>query len=93
VSTSGAHGALACAESLRQASSFASRLPSWKNEALSSLSSAAFLIVMPPWIQQHGSPYQAQLVTTAVLSGIAVAGLILGVQAIQRSTGGDGRKV
>lgn len=36
------------------------------------------------WIQQHANSHQSRLAATAVLSGAAVAGAILGYQAIRR---------
>lgn len=39
---------------------------------------------MTSWLQRQASSHNAQLVTTAVLSGAAVAGAILGIQAIRR---------
>ena len=39
---------------------------------------------MSSWIQRQSSSHQAQLAATALLSGLAVAGTIFGVQAIRR---------
>ncbi|RAH84855.1 hypothetical protein BO86DRAFT_453907 [Aspergillus japonicus CBS 114.51] len=39
---------------------------------------------MSSWLQRQGSSHQSQLAATAVLSGAAVAGVILGYQALRR---------
>ena len=39
---------------------------------------------MSSWLQHQASSHQAQIVGTAILSGLAVAGTILGVQAVRR---------
>jgi len=39
---------------------------------------------MSSWFERHASSHQAQLAATAVLSGAAVAGAILGYQSIKR---------
>ena len=40
---------------------------------------------MTEWISRQASSHQAQLVATAVVSGIAVAGTIYGVQAFRKA--------
>ena len=40
---------------------------------------------MTEWISRQASSHQAQLVATAVVSGLAVAGTIYGVQAFRRA--------
>ena len=39
---------------------------------------------MSEWLQRQASSHQAQLVATAVVSGLTVAGTIYGVQAFRR---------
>ena len=39
---------------------------------------------MSAWLERQASSHQVQLAATAVLSGVAVAGLIYGSQAIRR---------
>ncbi|PYH97300.1 hypothetical protein BO71DRAFT_373583 [Aspergillus ellipticus CBS 707.79] len=39
---------------------------------------------MASWLQRHGNSHQSQLAATAVLSGAAVAGALLGYQALRR---------
>lgn len=39
---------------------------------------------MSSWLQRQASSHKAQLVGTALLSGVAVAGAILGIQALRR---------
>lgn len=39
---------------------------------------------MSTWFHQHAGSHQIQLAATAVLSGVAVAGAILGFQALGR---------
>lgn len=39
---------------------------------------------MSSWLHRHAESHQTQLVATAVLSGLAVAGAILGFQALRR---------
>lgn len=44
---------------------------------------------MSSWLQRQTLSHQAQLAATAVVSGFAVAGAILGVQAIRRRVAVD----
>lgn len=46
---------------------------------------------MLTWLEGRSS-HQAQLFVTAILSGVAVAGAVLGVQAIQRQVAVNDRK-
>ena len=47
---------------------------------------------MSTWLQRQASSHQAQIAATAVLSGLAVAGVIFGVQAIKRQVAVDDLK-
>lgn len=44
---------------------------------------------MSSWIQHHSSSHQTQLAATAVISGAAVAGAILGYQTLRRGKAVD----
>lgn len=47
---------------------------------------------MSAWLQRQASSHQAQILATALLSGVAVAGVILGAQALRRRTAIDDLK-
>lgn len=47
---------------------------------------------MSSWIQRHANTHQSQLAATAVLSGAAVAGAILGYQTYRRKEAVKGLK-
>ena len=47
---------------------------------------------MSSWLQRQTSSHQAQIAATAMLSGLAVAGAIFGVQAIRRQIAVDDLK-
>lgn len=63
-------------ESLKASAKFRSRADS-KPETMSS------------WLERQASSHQVQLAATALLSGVAVAGIIYGSQAIRRKTAVD----
>ena len=44
---------------------------------------------MASWLERQASSHQVQLAATAVLSGVAVAGIIYGSQAIRRKAAID----
>lgn len=44
---------------------------------------------MSSWIQHHSNSHQSQLAATAVISGAAVAGAILGYQTLRRGKAVD----
>ena len=44
---------------------------------------------MSSWVQRQVSSHHTQLVAAAILSGVTVAGLILGVQGIRRQVAVD----
>ncbi|MCJ1393370.1 hypothetical protein MMC18_006243 [Xylographa bjoerkii] len=47
---------------------------------------------MSSWVERQGSSHQAQLIATAILSGITVLGLVLGVQTIRHQVAVDDLK-
>ncbi|MCJ1286149.1 hypothetical protein MMC26_005494 [Xylographa opegraphella] len=44
---------------------------------------------MTTWLERQGSSHQTQLIATAILSGITVIGVVLGVQAVRRQVAVD----
>ncbi|MCJ1290416.1 hypothetical protein MMC34_001954 [Xylographa carneopallida] len=47
---------------------------------------------MSSWLERQGSSHQTQLIATAIVSGITVLGVVLGVQAIKRQVAVDDLK-
>ena len=47
---------------------------------------------MSSWLERQGSSHQTQLITTAILSGITVIGVVFGVQAVRRQVAVDDLK-